>query len=152
MDGRPDPDPGGLLLKKGTRTMSYPIDQLTALTKANFDLALRLGGIARIGGQEMVQAGSKMTNGFAEDARAALLQATGKGGGTAAEAPGKVAAVLADQEQVRAHVLADTRTAVEDWQRAWQTAEGTSAGAMPGNAFADLFKPWLSYAPGGAKA
>src|SRR3546814_13424009 len=46
--------------------MSYPLDQITALAKANGELVLKFAEIARSGGEEYAQIGSKAATLFVD--------------------------------------------------------------------------------------
>ncbi len=127
--------------------MTYPVDQLTALAKANLNLALKLADVARAGGQESLQLGSKAVGGFAEEARSAMTVANGTAQGGDKSAADKNAALLSEFEKVREQMIAQTKAAFGEWQQAWSDAF-TASGAKTGDTFAGLFKPWFAIPTG----
>jgi hypothetical protein len=97
--------------------MAYPLDQLMALAKANLDLSLRLAEIARRSGLDSLQAAAKAASAFGEtnwldtDVAKKTSALSEKGSNLFGEAG-----------QIREQMVADTKTAFEQWQQALKTA------------------------------
>ncbi|WP_454887497.1 hypothetical protein [Sphingomonas oryzagri] len=120
---------------------------MTALAKANLSLALKLADVARVGGQESLQLGSRAVGGFAEEARSSLARTTGGDQGDSKPIAGKAASLLSEAETIREHIVGQTRAALEEWQKAWSDTL-VFPGTTGGDALAGLFKPWFGIAPG----
>ncbi|WP_454634792.1 hypothetical protein [Bradyrhizobium cenepequi] len=95
--------------------MTYPIEQLTALAKANLDLSLRLTEIARTRSQDVFQTGSKAMND---------LIARTRDPGIAGDRPN----LAAGTSKVIEEIITDTKDAIEKWQRSWVEAMVTDRG------------------------
>ena len=111
--------------------MAYPLDQLTALIKANLDLSFGLAEIARKGN---FQAAIEAWTAFAEAVQSA-------------PSPSDKTTTLSDRgisffnevNKIREQMIADTRAACEQWQDEWNAAV-----ALPDNVkmFAGLRRSW----------
>lgn len=119
--------------------MSYPIDQLTALAKANLNLSVRLAEIARRSGQDSFQAATEATNAFGETARSETDPAkrvealSEKGSGLFGQA-GKI----------REQMFIDTRQAFQEWQDAWWAAVNVPSESRT-EAFDSLLRFWQGF-------
>ena len=116
--------------------MTYPVDQLLLLMKANGHFMLKLADITRSSGQECAQIGTKVAFGFADRFKA--LQ------------PGKVSAfdtegpqnILSDMQKVREKTLGQVQDVFEEWQGAWSqllSADGQKQFAEDVQGFFTLF-------------
>ncbi len=116
--------------------MTYPVDQIVNLLKANGQLALKLAEIARTSGEEYLQIGSKAANGFAgqiQDIKPGQFPGFKSEAGTA---------ILSDLEKSREETLLKVKTAVEDWQSTWKdVVSDTSAPKELTDKFQGLLQP-----------
>jgi hypothetical protein len=117
--------------------MVYPFDPVSALSKANLDLSLRLAEIARHGSQKSFQAATAVASALGEAAqpessserKAAALSEKGSG-------------LFHEAQTIREQMVADTRTAFETWQDAWSTASALPDEAKATEAFTDMLRFW----------
>lgn len=117
--------------------MSYPVDQIIALTKANGQFLLKLAEITRSVGADYAGIGRQ---GFAS----AVDQIK-------AFEPGKVpslsgtptATILAEIEKSRDAAAEKAKAAFEEWQGVWQDALSGTGPQEASDAFQKLIAPWF---------
>ncbi|MFX4086853.1 MULTISPECIES: hypothetical protein [Sphingobium] len=126
--------------------MTYPFDQLGALTKANSDLSIRLAEIARHGAQGGMQSAAAIVNTLGEVATPEFSPEK-----KVAALSEKGANILRDAEKVREQMIADTRAALQTWQEAWSAAAVLPVGTGATDAFRGLMRMWRGVASGGEK-
>ena len=97
--------------------MTYPLDKLAALTKANLDLSLRLAEIARQSGTDSLQAAIRAASGFG-DTPWFDMDAAKKTGAMSEKSKN----LFGEADQIRERMVADTTAAFEKWQGAWKSA------------------------------
>lgn len=92
--------------------MTYPVDEMTSLAKANGQLFTALTDIGRSGAQDYFELNRKLVDAYAERLKGA------KPGAVAAFDPAIFTDFLGQVEKQRAEALAKTKAALEEWQSA----------------------------------
>ncbi|MFW2828386.1 hypothetical protein [Sphingomonas sp. ID0503] len=118
--------------------MTYPIDQIVALAKANGQLALKFAEIARTAGEQYLQVGSKATAALADQVKDA------KPGAVPSFNSEEATNLLAEIEKNRQAALTEARTALTQWQDSYRTlfADASSQQELMNSARA-LFEPFF---------
>lgn len=120
--------------------MTYPVDQIAQIVKANGDLALGLADISRSSGEAWIEAGRKAAAAFTDRLRTATSEPK--------------AFVVPDGSDfanelktINEQTLEKTQTALKAWQKVWGDAwkvvadQKTFTGIIP-----ELVKPWIASA------
>ncbi|WP_336965764.1 hypothetical protein [Sphingobium aquiterrae] len=94
--------------------MGSPIEQIVAMTKANGRLAAKLAEIARSGGQDCAQIGSKAAATFVDQWKAI------KPGTVASFRSDDVMRLFGEIEQSREVSLDRVKAAFDEWQGSWK--------------------------------
>jgi len=116
--------------------MSYPLDQITTLAKANGELFLRFAEIARSGGEEYAQIGSKAATLFVDQLKEL------KPGTVPSFRSDAVTSLLGEVEKSREASVSNIKAAVDDWQGSWKDLLSQVAGQQElTNTFQTWFQP-----------
>lgn len=127
--------------------MTYPIDQIVALTKANGQLALKLADIARTAGEDYAQIGGKAVAAFADQCKALKPMTAPAFGGEA------VSGLFGEMEKSREASLARTKAAFDEWQdRCRHVFADADAPRELANGVQRWFQPFLMAETASAKA
>ncbi|MCF8710106.1 hypothetical protein [Rhizorhapis sp. SPR117] len=94
--------------------MSYPLDQITALAKANGELVLKFAEIARTGGEDYAQIGSKAATLFADQLKEL------KPGTVPSFKSEAVTSLFGEVEKSREASVGKIKAAVDEWQDSWK--------------------------------
>lgn len=121
--------------------MTYPIDQIIALARANGELALKLAEIARSAGEQYLQIGSKATAAVADQVKDV------KPGAVPTFNSEEARNLFAEIEKNRQAALTEARSALTEWQGSY-TALFTDASNQQElfNSARALFEPFFSLA------
>ena len=118
--------------------MTYPVDQILHLMKANGQFMLKLADITRSSGQECAQIGTKAASEFAN--RFKTLQ-PGKVPGFDSEGAQQI---LGDMQKVREETLGQVRGVFEEWQGAWSQLLSTDGHKQFADNVQGFFTPFLN--------
>lgn len=117
--------------------MTYPVDQIVSLVKANGQLALNLANIARASGEECLQISGKVASDFAgefKDFKPGQYPVLKGEAGTA---------LFSNLEKNREETLAKVQAAFEEWQSTWKDVVSDTTGSEElAGKFQDLLQPW----------
>lgn len=118
--------------------MSYPLDQITALAKANGELVLKFAEIARSGGEEYAQIGSKAATLFVDQLKEL------KPGTVPSFRSDAVTSLFAEAEKSREASVGKLKAAIDEWQGSWKDlfSQATSQQELTGTIQA-WFQPLL---------
>ncbi|MAM37715.1 hypothetical protein ACGGKE_18235 (plasmid) [Sphingobium naphthae] len=94
--------------------MSYPLDQITALARANGDLVLKFAEIARTDGENYAQIGSKAVTLFVDQLKEF------KPGTVPAFRSEAVTSLLNEVEKSREASVGKLKAAIGEWQVSWK--------------------------------
>ncbi|MBO9378748.1 hypothetical protein GG804_18420 [Sphingomonas histidinilytica] len=94
--------------------MSYPLDQITALARANGELALKFAEIARAGGEECAQIGSKAAALFVDQLKEL------KPGTVPSLKSEAVTSMFNEAEKSREMAATKFKAAIDEWQGSWK--------------------------------
>jgi hypothetical protein len=94
--------------------MSYPLDQITALAKANGELVLKFADIARTGAEDYAQIGSKAATLFVDQLKEL------KPGTAPSFRSEAVTSLLSEAEKSREVSVGKLKTAIDEWQSSWK--------------------------------
>lgn len=118
--------------------MTYPLDQIILLAKANGQLMLKLADISRTSSQQYAQIGTKAASQVADRLKA--LQ------------PGQVPAfategaehILGDIQKVREETLGKVQGVFEEWQGSWSQLLSSDGPRELADSMQGFFKPFLT--------
>lgn len=96
--------------------MSYPVDQIVALAKANGQFVLKLAEIARMGGEEYMRIGSKVAAGLVDDLKDI------RPGTVPAFQSGNVTGLIGEIDKSRDEAVARMKSAFVEWEGACKDA------------------------------
>lgn len=94
--------------------MSYPLDQITALAKANGELVLKFAEIARSGGEQYARIGSKAATLFVDRLKAL------KPGTVPSFRSDAVTSLFGEVEKSREASVGKLKAAIDEWQGSWK--------------------------------
>lgn len=127
--------------------MSYPLDQFTALAKANGDLVLRFADIARASGEECAQIGRKAATLFVDQLKEL------KPGKVPSVTSDAVTSLFSEAEKSREAAASKVKAAIDEWQGSWKDLLSQSTSQQQ---LTDTMQVWFrplagTWAPGAAK-
>ncbi|AHE53559.1 MULTISPECIES: hypothetical protein [Sphingomonadaceae] len=114
--------------------MTYPLDQITALARANGELVLKFAEIARTGGEDYAQIGSKATTLFVDQLKEL------KPGTVPAFRSDGFTSLLGEMEKSREASMSKIKAAVEAWQGSWKDLLSQATGPQE---LTDSFRTWF---------
>jgi len=114
--------------------MSYPLDQITALAKANGELLLKFAEIVRTGSEDYVQIGSKAATVFVDQLKEL------KPGTVPSFRSDAATRLLSDIEKSREASVGKIKAAVDEWQGCCKDALSQAAGPQD---LTDTIKAWF---------
>lgn len=116
--------------------MSYPLDQITALAKTNGELVLKFVEIARSGGEEYAQIGSKAATLFVDQLKEL------KPGTVPSFKSEAVTSLFGEVEKSREASVSKIKAAVDEWQGSWKDLLSQTTNQQElSNAFRTWFQP-----------
>ncbi|GAD49729.1 hypothetical protein NT2_06_01690 [Caenibius tardaugens NBRC 16725] len=118
--------------------MTYPVDQILHLMKANGQFMLKLADITRGSSQEYAQIGTKAASEFAN--RFQTLQ-LGKVPSFDSEGAQQI---LSDMQKVREETLGQVRGVFEEWQGAWSQFVPADGQKQFADTVQGFFTPFLN--------
>jgi hypothetical protein len=118
--------------------MSYPVEQILALTRVIGQFALKLAEIARTAGQDYAQTGAKATAAFVEQFKEL------KPGTVPAFNGEGISGLFGDLEKSREESLAKAKAAFDEWQGSYKDllSQGTGQKELT-DAVQSWFQPLL---------
>lgn len=128
--------------------MTYPLDQITRIVKANGDLVLGLADISRTSSEACFEAGRKAASAYTDRLRAATSEPKSFIVPDNSE-------LVNELKTIQEQTIEKTQTALKTWQKIWGD---TWKAAADQNSFTDIMaglaKPWTVTAqpPAGKKS